>query len=832
MSSQNNYKIYAIKTYKLANKKFIDTNYIEYNIKTATNLLSTQNNGYHIRIHLTSSYSFFGDLDNYDKTIEDFKKILIDFLIETYNLQIKDEEIFYTQNTSKRGSFHYVIPSLYGSCTKLNEMHKELKKKVSHVDTSVYSEHWFRMPNQSKEGKVNTIHKIITGTMEDHFVEHIQKDSLCVDECDKIVKEDVVKNTTKKSPLKKSMTKIGSEINPEINNNEIKEMDNNEPEINDNFANPDIIQQLLQILNPHRRDNFGKWIKVGLILHNLDETLKTTNHFTFWKNWSMESEKYIDGCCENFWNTMKSIENGLTIKTLYFYAKKDNAIKYQKIIKNIPKLKFDVDQNHIKDCDKDMIHVIKLYALYNKGDIGYTEIYHNEYKNSIICVCKKANTFLMYNEMTTLWEHKYFCDIMDHFLDNMQKLIYPLWSHYLLKSKELWGIDKNKSNEYEKFGLKIKNTPEFYKASKLKSMQPLISSKFFNENILNLINNKSNLLPVKSGIVNLQNGEFRERVIDDYFTFELNVEWKGLNFLTPDIDIFFKNIMLNDTDMIEYLQKLLGYSITGYVNEQIFIILNGNGGNGKSVLQNLLKSLMGKYYRQLSSDVIMETNKPTGGSASPHIMHLFNARLAFTDESDMGCKLNDGIVKSLTGGSAITARQLYGDPITFEPTFQLFLLTNHKPEIVVSQAITRRIILIPFLAEFKSDDKYDKNNKRHIKGNINIESELKEKMDQFLVWLINGSVKYFTNGLGKKPETITTAINEYLDENNDIMNFLNDHCKKTLGKFIHQTELYNAYKKNYNDGVTSKMFVSMMKEKGYDLHKKNNGRMFKNLELK
>src|SRR5579883_1256131 len=109
------------------------------------------------------------------------------------------------------------------------------------------------------------------------------------------------------------------------------------------------------------------------------------------------------------------------------------------------------------------------------------------------------------------------------------------------------------------------------------------------------------------------------------------------------------------------------------------------------------------------------------GGASPQLATLLGARVAFLDESEIGGKINDAVIKNLTGNALITARPLYSNLITFEPTYQLFLLTNYKPEFIVSHSMERRIILIPFLAEFRNDSTFNANNKFHKKGNINIE---------------------------------------------------------------------------------------------------------------
>ena len=392
--------------------------------------------------------------------------------------------------------------------------------------------------------------------------------------------------------------------------------------------------------------------------------------------------------------------------------------------------------------------------LYFKKDTGYINIYYNKFKFDLVCISQQQlYSYYLFNKKTRLWENKTRNDIQIHFMDNMKIIIEPLVQFYQKKSNEC-ANNADQKKFLDKIALDIKYKDEFYKASKSKCLISLIESEFYNDKFMINLNNNKDLLPVKKGVIDLTTGEYRKRTKMDYFSFELNVEWKGLDYNISDINKFFDDIMLNNKNMICYLQKLLGYAISGYVNEQKLIIWWGNGGNSKGVLQNLLNKLIGQYYRQLTSDVIMETKKSTAGGASPHLMQLLGSRLAFVDESQMGGKLNESVVKNITGGSDITARPLYCNTITFQPTFQLFLLTNHKPEINVNQSIERRLVLIPFLAEFKNPDKFDANNKYHRIGDKDIEIKLMKNLDQLLVWLVNGSVKYFKDGLGEVPKEI------------------------------------------------------------------------------
>lgn len=132
MSDDIVYKLYAIDKYAGKTKLFIDNNYEQYTLDDLTKELENDH-GYHMRICSNQSYIFFGDCDGYNGKFDKFAKLLIDFLLIHYKIKIIINEISYTENESKLGSFHYSIPKIYGSCKKLKEMHEMFFEKHKNI---------------------------------------------------------------------------------------------------------------------------------------------------------------------------------------------------------------------------------------------------------------------------------------------------------------------------------------------------------------------------------------------------------------------------------------------------------------------------------------------------------------------------------------------------------------------------------------------------------------------------------------------------------------------------------------------------------------------------
>jgi putative DNA primase/helicase len=136
-------------------------------------------------------------------------------------------------------------------------------------------------------------------------------------------------------------------------------------------------------------------------------------------------------------------------------------------------------------------------------------------------------------------------------------------------------------------------------------------------------------------------------------------------------------------------------------------ILYGHGSNGKSVFLEIISELMGNYAMTMQAQTIMV--KQNQSSANSDIARLKGARLVTSSEPNEGVRLDEGLVKQLTGGDKVTARHLYGKEFEFEPEFKLWLATNHKPIIRgTDDGIWRRLNLIPFIVQIP-DHKKDKN---------------------------------------------------------------------------------------------------------------------------
>lgn len=433
--------------------------------------------------------------------------------------------------------------------------------------------------------------------------------------------------------------------------------------------------------------------------------------------------------------------------------------------------------------------------------------------------------------------------LIKHFAEHILNIFAPL-----IKYCEKTGSVNKQNHE---IGDQIKFGKKLTTHNAMTSILMTAPCAFYRKNFESQLNNMSNLLPVGKSVINMETGISRERTKYDNFSFSLNCKYEGIDYDTPNVDKFMNDIMLGNGEIVNFLQTFLGYSCTGMVREQKICIFYGNGANGKGVLMNLLNYIFGEYFSQCTKDIIIQTGKTnSAGGASPHVMQLmgkhqrcnryispkWGKRLAFVDENDENEEINESLIKTLTGGAQITGRYLYSDYVTFDPTFQIFLLTNHKPKINANESMRRRLIMIPFLAEFKSKQELDKlsksekSKKKYKLKDVDIENKLKAHSSEFLTWIIKGSANYFKNGL-KVPPIIEKATEQYFKENDYVQNMLDKFCEKDENGFVYYKELYQIYKSEYED-ISRNKFSSLMKKKGYETYHKRDGNCYKGLSLK
>ena len=307
-------------------------------------------------------------------------------------------------------------------------------------------------------------------------------------------------------------------------------------------------------------------------------------------------------------------------------------------------------------------------------------------------------------------------------------------------------------------------------------------------------------LNCQNGIVNLRNGELIPHD-SSFMMSKIALCDYDITDARPEMWLNFLNDVTNgDAELQEYIQKCVGYSLSGSTREQCAYFLYGMGNNGKSTFLDTIADLLGDYAANTQPETIM-MKKFGGEGANSDVARLKSARYVTCEEPTEGVRLNEGLLKQLTGGSKITCRFLYGDEFEYTPEFKIWVATNHKPVIRGTDlGIWRRIKLIPFEVNIPPE-KVDKN----------LKYKLRKEMPQILHWAVEGCIKWQREGI-TEPACVQKAVKDYKNEMDLLMGFLDDVIiiDYSCTEKILASELFEVYskwaKKNNEYEMTSKKF--------------------------
>jgi len=268
--------------------------------------------------------------------------------------------------------------------------------------------------------------------------------------------------------------------------------------------------------------------------------------------------------------------------------------------------------------------------------------------------------------------------------------------------------------------------------------------------------------------IDLRDGTLSPLSKKDNFTYSCPVKYTKER--PEELMNMLRAIACNKDDDLKYIQKMLGYGITGHIDSRVYFILFGKGCNGKSVLLNLMSKILCAQYQAVSKCVFINNNSgKTGGS---ELLQLKDCRMATYSETNANDELNEAIMKMLSGNDAITARGLYKDPMTFIPICKIILCTNFKPDFNANdKANVDRVRLVPLNARFV-DTPIKENEYKRING---IDKIIESKyLNEFFSWCVDGAIEYYKNPDFSPVGEMLDAQNEYIREQSNINNFIDD----------------------------------------------------------
>ena len=316
------------------------------------------------------------------------------------------------------------------------------------------------------------------------------------------------------------------------------------------------------------------------------------------------------------------------------------------------------------------------------------------------------------------------------------------------------------------------------------------------------------LINVLNGVVNLRTGELKPHSPELLIT-KLAPVMYNPEAISEVWETFIRTVTGGNEELVRFLQKAVGYSLTGNTSEDVLFFVYGPTATGKSTFLEAIKSTLGDYAK--ISDFESFLKRSGNGGPRDDIAMLEGARVVISVEVDEGKRLAEGLIKQLTGGDTIACRPLYKSTIQFLPVMKLWLAANHKPKVSAEDgAMWRRIRILPFDKTIP-EDKRDPSLKAKLKNTTEVGPTI-------LAWAIEGCLLWQQEGL-KPPKQVRDASEEYRQSQDIIGEFVDDQIEACEGERLAKSKVYEAYKewcdKNGERALTQTALTQKLKERGW-----------------
>jgi len=316
------------------------------------------------------------------------------------------------------------------------------------------------------------------------------------------------------------------------------------------------------------------------------------------------------------------------------------------------------------------------------------------------------------------------------------------------------------------------------------------------------------LLGVNNGlVVDLKTGGTRQQVPQDLITKQARVKYDK-NAKCPIFEGFLLSVFEGNKDLIDYLQRWVGYVLTGETTEQQMLFGYGFGANGKSVLFSVISELLGSYAVSAPIETFMMSSN-NEGPKSYLLARLAGARLALANETSDGQRLAESLIKEMTGGERIASAHKYGHVFEYVPTFKLAIVGNHKPVIRgTDDGIWRRLQLLPFKRKFETPEQ-----------DPLLKQKLLGELSGILNWAIAGCLAWQKEGRLTMPPAMQSEVSHYRSESDIIGLWIEECCINDQNETTAAENLFRSYRywcdSNGHRSASQTTLGRRLNERGY-----------------
>ena len=533
--------------------------------------------------------------------------------------------------------------------------------------------------------------------------------------------------------------------------------------------------------------SYQKWIKVGMALRETDTKL-----FLTWVKFSSQSSAFDYSDIPSLYEQWESFTHDkpepLTYRSIIYWAQTESPEEFDRIKKET--LDFHITETMKNATDYDLAMV--LYIMY---------------KDRYVCQSIKNNIWYEFKDHR--WEE---CDSGHTLRLSLSKDVYSLYAKKVSQlTHELGALapedpKKETINALVHSGItictKLKNTNN--KTNVMKEAKEI----FYVSGFLKFLDANPYLLCCENGVIDFEKKEFRKGLPEDYCSKSTQIKYIPQGSVNPshlsEVQEFF-NQLFPAEELRNYMWDHLASTLIGTIENQTFNIYTGTGRNGKSKLVELMALVLGDYKGTVPITLITQKRNSIGGTSS-EVVQLMGTRYAVMQEPSKGDRINEGIMKEITGGDPIQGRALFKDNITFTPQFKLAVCTNTLFDINSNDEGTwRRIRVVDFQAKFTENPVYDDPDEPY---QFEVDKRLPDKFHNWKTALLAllAERAFVTMGNVEDCEMVLSASNKYRDGQDDFSAFARERIIKIEGDEeddapLKKTPLYRAFKEWYINNV-------------------------------
>lgn len=487
------------------------------------------------------------------------------------------------------------------------------------------------------------------------------------------------------------------------------------------------LEELREALQHIDAEDYDIWLRVGMALHReMDDA-----GLSLWIEWSARASNFNEGECEEKWSSFGKRIDGpvVSLGTVYHLAREGGW-------QRVPSRENYTDKGN-------SYRLVRFF--------GYFIRYVPEFKK-----------WLVWDG--TRWLLDELGQIQQYAKQTTAQIIH-----------EAQGLQDEQRQRLMKHAIASESYSRLIAMIELAKTEPGIAT-----NACQFDGNKY-LLNVLNGTINLKTATLQPHNRDDLITQRVDIEFILGKYTCPTWETFLQRTMDGNQDLILFLQKAVGYSLTADTSEQCLFFLYGMGANGKSTFLSILEALLHDFALHLAPETLM-IKKNNDNAATPELARLRGARVVITSEVEEGLRLSETTVKLLTGDQRVAVRFLYGQPFDLEIEFKIWIAGNHQPVIRgTDDAIWRRILLVPFTVTIPEDQR-DKH----------LLEKLQQELPGILHWALDGCSMWQKEGL-QPPETIRAATRRYREDMDTIGQWLEECCEGEEGVITTVKSLYSSY---------------------------------------